>query len=159
MASSGRRVSPLRGVLGVAAAMVLASCDTSSHTRNAVNIARDELGRIPAASLGHVLGHGSFGSAGVSGSRPTAFIAVQTEVPTVALMATVGDRMRQAGFSPFVTCRPPLPCTWDRRVNRTLITASAVVKTGGEPWGEKSTAHGTVAAGSRVLQVEMVVGG
>jgi hypothetical protein len=149
----------LGGVLGLAAALVLAGCGNSSDTRKALNTARDELGHIHAEDLGHLLGHGSYGSTGVSGARPTAFVAVQTEVPADSLMTTIGDRMQQAGYSPFVSCRPPLPCIWDRRVDNTLIRATAVVGVSGQSWGEKSTAHGTVPPGSRVLQVEMVVGG
>jgi hypothetical protein len=159
MASSGRRVVLLGGVMSLAAGFLLAGCGTSSATRKELITARDQLGHIHAENLGHVVGHGSYGSTGVSGSRPTAFVAIRTDVPTDSLMATIVDRMQQAGFSPSVSCRPPLPCIWQRTVNNRLVTARAVAKTGGQPWGEKSTAHGKVAPGSRVVQVAMTVGG
>jgi hypothetical protein len=159
MASRRRRALRLGGVLGFAAALVLAGCGNSSDTRRALDTARDELGHIHAEDLGHLLGHGSYGSTGISGGPPTAFVAVQTEIPTDSLMSTIGARMQQAGFTPFVSCRPPLPCIWEKRANKPVITATVVVKTEGAPWGEKSTAHGTVSAGRRVLELEMVVGG
>jgi hypothetical protein len=121
--------------------------------------AREQLDRIHAESFGKVVGRGSFGSAGVSGSRPTAFVAVQTDTAAAPLMSIIGDRMQRAGFSPFFSCRPPAACGWERRTDNTLITAYAVVKTDGQPWGEESTAHGTVAPGARVLQLSMTVGG
>ena len=159
MASWGRRAFRLGGVLLLAAALVLSGCGTSAQTRKALKTAQDELGHVHAQDLGQVLGRGTFGSAGISGSRPTAFVAVQTLVSTDSLMARIGARLQRAGFAPFVPCRPPATCTWRRRADNTLITADAVVQTGGEPWGEKSTAHGTVPAGRRVLQVSMTVGG
>jgi hypothetical protein len=50
-------------------------------------------------------------------------------------------------------------CIWDRRADNTFTSARAYVQTAGLPWGEKSTAYGTVAPGSRVLEVQMTIGG
>lgn len=158
MASAGRRFVPLVVVLGLTSLLLL-GCGTSSATRGALNTARAELARVHVENLGHVVGRGSFGATGLSGSRPTAFEVVRTDMATNSLMATLDMRMQQVGFSPFVACRPPAVCSWDRRSGQTLIRASAVIKTGGQPWGDESTAHGTVAPGTRVLEVSIVVGG
>jgi hypothetical protein len=157
MASSGRHVVRLAGVMVLLVSLV-AAC-SSAATRKADAIAREDLGRIHAADLGRVLGQGSYGSAGLSGSRPTAFIAVRTEIAIDEVLATIGDRMQQNGVTPFGRCQPYVGCWWERRFDHTLVRAYAVIKTGGQPWGEDSTAHGTVAPGNRVLQVGMIVGG
>ena len=149
----------LLGVVSLAGAFALAGAHTSAATHRAWNTARLQLDHIHAEDLGDVLGHGAYGSTGLSGGPPTAFVAVQTDVPTASLMATIGTRMQQAGFTPSVRCRPPDVCIWDQRVDNTLITARAFVLVGGQQWGEKSMAHGTVAPGSRVLGVWMIVGG
>lgn len=149
----------MRLSLAVGSAAVLTGCGSGSGSGRALGTARDQLASLHAADLGTVLGQGSYGSTGISGSRPTAFVAVRTEVPTDALMAALDTRARQAGFVPLGACRPPQPCAWERRAGATLSTVRTVVKTEGEPWGETSTTHGTVAAGSRVLQVEVVLGG
>jgi hypothetical protein len=153
-----RRVVRLSGVMSLVAVLLLAGCSAAA-TRRALSTARVQLDRVHAENLGPVVGRGSYGSAGVSGDRPTAFLAVRTDSPTEPLMATIAERMQQAGFTPFVRCRPPNACLWDRRVDNKLFRAWAYVLTSGQPWGDKSTAHGTVAAGDRVLVVRITVGG
>lgn len=144
--------------MSLTAALVLAAC-SAAGTDKALNTARDQLGLIDAANLGRVMGRGSYGSAGVSGSRPTAFVAVQTNLAAPEAMRTIDARMQRNGFMPFGRCQPDLGCSWKRRVNHMLVRATAIVFIGGQSWGEKSTTHGTVAPGTRVLEVLMTVGG
>lgn len=156
------RVATTRAVVtGLLAATLLAlvGCRASSATRDALRTAGDQLTSLDLAPLGDVVGRGSYGSAGVSGSRPTAFVALRAAAPAPSLLADVGARLRRAGYAPFVACRPPGPCTWRRSEGATLLTADAVVLGPGRPWGERSTAHGTVAPGQQVLQVSVTVGG
>lgn len=97
----------LLGVVSLAGACALAGYHTSAATHRAWNTAGLRLDHIHAEDLGDVLGHGSYGTTGFSGARPSVFVAVQTDTPTASLMATIGTRMQQAGFTP-VICRPPI---------------------------------------------------
>src|SRR4051812_18577294 len=95
------RVVRLGAAVSLAAVLLLAGCSAAA-TRSALSIARDQLEHIHAATLGQLVGQGTYGSAGLSGDRPTAFVAVRTDIPTESLMATIGERMQRAGFTPFV---------------------------------------------------------
>lgn len=155
---TSRHLVRLSGLLGVVAVLLFTGCSAAA-TRRDLSTARAQLDRVHVDDLGQMLGRGSYGSAGLSGDRPTAFVALRTGSLTDSLMATIAQRMQQAGFAASVPCRPPLACLWDRTVHNRVVHAWAYVLTSGQPWGDKSTAHGTVAPGDRVLVVRMTVGG
>lgn len=137
----------------------LAACGNSADAQKQFALARRELTETKVSSLGQFIADGTFGSTGISGGPPTAYTVIRVEAATDQLMVKVDDQMRQAGFSPFVPCRPPLPCSWERRANKTLLRARATVKGPGETWGTSSSKHGTVAPGTRVLEVTMTAEG
>lgn len=135
------------------------SCGSSGATKQSLAAATHEVDALHADALGDVLGRGTYGSAGVSGDRPTAFVAVRSTRSASDLLDAVTERVKSLGSTAVGRCAPPEPCLWSKHSDAGLVRTTAVILGAGQTWGRSSTTHGIVPGGATVLQLSVTVGG